>query len=282
MLRFRIASMGALAAIAVALAGSAASAQTAATQPGKPVALLAGLNPPHEAKSRAKSHVAKSHASKSHAAKAAAHEKTAHARTHHHGRTTKIANKTTGKQSHAVATNEPMDPPAPTAAVAQNKWPAPPDSVAAKASAAPPATAVADNTLPAPQDNAPPAAATAPSSGDADLNALVVNGQTVRISASDDVNDIDRAASPQSRGAQNAEASAPAADSGNDLQPAMTRVATAAISDDAGQPAKQRANAGSVDGASWTAQILAALGGAVAACAVAWFLIGSGPLRTYG
>jgi hypothetical protein len=37
-----------------------------------------------------------------------------------------------------------------------------------------------------------------------------------------------------------------------------------------------------VGGASWIAQVLAALGGAVAAGAVAWFLIGGGPVRTYG
>ena len=34
--------------------------------------------------------------------------------------------------------------------------------------------------------------------------------------------------------------------------------------------------------ASWIAQVLAALGGAVAAGTVAWFLIGGGPQRMYG
>jgi hypothetical protein len=37
-----------------------------------------------------------------------------------------------------------------------------------------------------------------------------------------------------------------------------------------------------VGSAGWTAQVMAALGGAVAAGAVAWFLIGAGPQRTYG
>jgi hypothetical protein len=37
-----------------------------------------------------------------------------------------------------------------------------------------------------------------------------------------------------------------------------------------------------VGSASWFAQVLAALGGAIAAGAVAWSLIGAGPVRTYG
>jgi hypothetical protein len=37
-----------------------------------------------------------------------------------------------------------------------------------------------------------------------------------------------------------------------------------------------------VGSASWFAQVLAALGGAVAAGSAAWFLIGSAPQRTYG
>jgi hypothetical protein len=37
-----------------------------------------------------------------------------------------------------------------------------------------------------------------------------------------------------------------------------------------------------IGSASWFAQVLAALGGAIAAGAVAWFLIGAGPVRTYG
>ena len=37
-----------------------------------------------------------------------------------------------------------------------------------------------------------------------------------------------------------------------------------------------------IGSASWIAQVLAAFGGAVTAGAVAWFLIGGGPVRTYG
>ena len=37
-----------------------------------------------------------------------------------------------------------------------------------------------------------------------------------------------------------------------------------------------------VGSASWIAQVLAALGGAIAAGSVAWFLIGASPQRMYG
>ena len=42
---------------------------------------------------------------------------------------------------------------------------------------------------------------------------------------------------------------------------------------------RQRSEVGSV---SWILEVLAALGGAVTAGSVAWFLIGSSPQRTYG
>ncbi len=58
MLSIRIVSAGAVAAIAVVLAVSGATAQTAASdQAGQPLLLLAGLRPPHAAKT----HEAKAH-----------------------------------------------------------------------------------------------------------------------------------------------------------------------------------------------------------------------------
>jgi hypothetical protein len=39
---------------------------------------------------------------------------------------------------------------------------------------------------------------------------------------------------------------------------------------------------GEVGSTSWILQVMAALGGAVAAGSVAWFLIGAAPQRTYG
>ena len=83
----------------------------------------------------------------------------------------------------------------------------------------------------------------------------------------DDANEIDRAADaqiiPSVAATQSAVApAAPAADT-----------ATIAL---AHEPTSN------VGTASWIAQILAALGGAVAAGAAAWFLMGSAPQRTYG
>ncbi len=302
MLRIRIASIGALAAIAIASAGTAASAQDAAMQPGKPLALLAGLNPPHESKNKQ----AKSHVAKAHAAKAAVHSKTAHARTHH-AKPAKLADKTATKQGSAVAADEQTAAP-PATTVPDNKWPVPRDP-AAQDPAAQDLSAQAN--APANAGAAPSVAAAAPTTGDSDMSAVVVNGQTVQISSPDAVNDIDRAAaSPSASPAQNVAAQpadqqsadtgtpTPATTSDTDLQPAMARAAVVAMSSDSEAvsnrseavsngsgniaPADARAGAGPVGSASWIAQVLAALGGAVAAGAVAWFLIGSGPLRTYG
>jgi hypothetical protein len=271
MLRIRIASMGAVAALAIAVAGSAANAQTATTdQPGKPLALLAGLNPPH---------AAKKHAAKVHVAKATSHGKIARAETHH-ARAAAVASEAPGKHHSAGATNDDADalPPSP---VAVNRWPTPLEL--APADNAPADNAPADN---AATGNAPANAATAPLPAAAavpapdDPNAVVVNGQTVQISAPDEVNDLDRAASEQSTAEQSADTRAPQPSGDSDMQSAMTRVASATVSDDAGQNANQHASP--VGSASWIAQVMAALGGAVAAGAVAWFLIGSGPVRTYG
>jgi hypothetical protein len=270
MLRIRIASMGAVAALAIAVAGSAASAQTATTdQPGKPLALLAGLNPPH---------AAKKHAAKVHVAKARSHGKIARAETHH-ARAAAVASEAPGKHRSAGATNHDADA-LPPSTVAANRWPTPPELAPADNA---PADAPADN---AATGNAPANAATAPLPAAAavpapdDPNAVVVNGQTVQISAPDEVNDLGRAASEQSAAEQSADTRAPQPSGDSDMQSAMTRVASATVSDDAGQNANQNANP--VGSASWIAQVMAALGGAVAAGAVAWFLIGSGPVRTYG
>jgi hypothetical protein len=95
--------------------------------------------------------------------------------------------------------------------------------------------------------------------------AVAVNGQTVEVASPDEINDIDRVAADQT----SAESKA-ADDDTADATPASHAVFAA--------PARDDARAG---GKSWTAQVLAALGGAIAAAAVAWFLIGSGPVRTY-
>jgi hypothetical protein len=218
--RIRIVSASALAAIAVALTVNAAAAQTTYTA-GQPLALLAGLHPPH---------MAKAHATP-------AHRKTA-----------KLERKRVARHGPAVATAEPAAPPAPTAAP-DNAWPTPPQPAP-------------DNTVAA----APAAPAATPASNDATPGAIVMNGQTVEIALPDHLNAIDRAAEDN----HDAPAGLPA-DRADAARPVQT-VLAAPVHDDASP----------VGSASWIAQVLAALGGAVAAGVTAWFMIGPGPQRMYG
>ena len=93
----------------------------------------------------------------------------------------------------------------------------------------------------------------------------MVGGRTVDVVAPDQANEIDLAANAP----QTAAGTSPQDDDAAN-KPAATAFVAAAH--DA---------AGAVGSASWIAQVLAALGGAVAAGTVAWFLIGSTPQRTY-
>jgi len=63
--------------------------------------------------------------------------------------------------------------------------------------------------------------------------------------------------------------------------PPMRDVAEAPKSDSATVAVAQQQR-GEIGGASWILQVLAALGGAITVGAIAWFLIGSMPQRTYG
>jgi hypothetical protein len=96
--------------------------------------------------------------------------------------------------------------------------------------------------------------------------AVVVNDQTVQIASPDQVNEIDLAADDSHA------AEIPA----DNAAPASQAVFAAPTRDEAEQIASK------VGSAAWIAQAMAALSGAVAAGAVAWFLIGAGPQRTYG
>ncbi len=102
---------------------------------------------------------------------------------------------------------------------------------------------------------------------------LVVGGRTVRVTAPDDVNEIDEAADPQ-RVAASAAAAAARLSDGAEAEP-TSETATVAV-------ARTQPERSPVGSASWIMQILAALGGAFAAGSAAWFLIGSAPQRTYG
>jgi hypothetical protein len=141
---------------------------------------------------------------------------------------------------------------APVAAIAPaSVWPASalaaPTEVASTESAPPPTPAQA-LTEPAPSE-------------------LVVAGRAVRIASPDDVNEIDLAAKD--------------ADAAVSLAAPSETVETEPQSHPAEAETAQPA-ASAVGSASWIAQVLAALGGAVAAGSVAWFLIGSTPHRMYG
>lgn len=249
MLRIRIVSASVVTALALALTAGAATAQTVTNSSvGKPLSLLAGLLPSHAIKQQ--------HESKAHHARVAVH----HSKVAHR----KFAAKTT---TAAAAAPTPADvaPPsrvaeAPTPAQVvnlDNIWPTQAQGITANTTANTPPAGV----TPAP-DTTPVTAADALGE-----NAIMVNGQTVQIAAPDEVNAIDLAADKTK--------AASSADQAN-AAPAAQTVLTARAHADA-EP-----NDSPVGSASWIAQVLAALGGALAAGSVAWFLIGSGPQRMYG
>jgi hypothetical protein len=109
------------------------------------------------------------------------------------------------------------------------------------------------------QQGAAVAAESAPS-------ALLVGGRAVRVVSPDDANEIDLAA----------DAPEVAANKGprSDLAAAQPPEAEPVAVAQAREPSAASTSA-------WVAQLLAAIGGAMAAASVAWFLIGSAPQRTY-
>jgi hypothetical protein len=100
---------------------------------------------------------------------------------------------------------------------------------------------------------------------DAGSNPTAVKIQTVKITAPDQADARDQTVDHA------AAAAATPSDYSAAAPPQQTALAAPVHRDES-----------AVGSASWIAQVLAALGGAVAAGAVAWFLIGAGPLRTYG
>ena len=181
---------------------------------------------------------------------------TAHARTA--ARTNKKAvkklaaeadNKLAARKHHAIAAADSTAQPAPGAA-APTAWPVPDATPPADIATAPPP----DN---APPDNAP------------QMSAVMVGGETVQIASPNQINALDLAA-------DNTLTQTPAAAPADhaDAAPAAQTVLAAPLHQDAGPDA--------VGSTSGIAQVMAALGGAIAAGAVAWFLIGSGPVRIYG
>lgn len=251
--------LGAVAAIVLAFAGNSVCAQTATTAAvGKPMALLAGLRPPHETRHKVAKHTIHAKAAHEktggkmrHARMAAAHARHASARTSaarhraHHERA--VAASAFAEESPPQA-----DPNPPHAAVAN--WRAEnvaPANDSAPSMAASPVAPVSTN-----------AAATAGSDAQPDPSKV----QTIKIAAPDPVSRSDPTAEQAT--SVTAKDGAVVAPSG-----AAQTVLAAPVH---GSTSK------AVGSTSWIAQMLAALGGAVAAGVVAWFLIGSGPVRTYG
>jgi hypothetical protein len=157
-----------------------------------------------------------------------------------------------GKKHIKIAAAYAPIPHARTDTAAPDAWPVSPAVVAADTAAASPAEIL-------PPDNAP-----AP-------NEVVVGGQTVQVAAPDQVNAIDLAA-----GDKLEEAPAAATPDRPDVV-----LAAAAAQSVLAAPVDTQASQSAASKASWIAQAMAALGGAVVAGAVAWFLIGSGPVRIY-
>ena len=97
-------------------------------------------------------------------------------------------------------------------------------------------------------------------------SALLVGGRTVRVVSPDDANEIDLAADAP----EVAASKGPRSDIAAAQPPEAETVAVV--------QAREPSAAGT---SAWVAQLLAAIGGAMAAASVAWFLIGSAAQRTY-
>jgi hypothetical protein len=275
MLRIRIVSTAAATAIALALAAGGAAAQTASTdQAGKPLSLLQLITQPSTATPAV---------SASSAATAAKRPKLK-----------RVASRTHNKTAAAHDADPPADAAQSTASA--DAW---------LAASAPTATAVPTAAPVDPQSsNAQPANEPLPS-------AVQIGGQTVQVAAADQANEIDLAADntpPVAPPMEFTEPPGDRADASSDrsnvmaMADAMAKAAAARaasvapaaadasqnVSDQNASPAENAGaqnadaqNLSAVGSASWIAQVLAALGGAIAAGVVAWFLIGAGPVRTY-
>lgn len=294
MLRIRIVSMAAAiaatTAIATVLAASSVEAQTANTdQPGQPLSLLQLIN--RNATPAPAAHSAGADVKRARSKKI------------------KIASK---KPSRAVQDAEPH------ATSAQNTAPA--DAwLAASAAPANGTAAPANNASPAQPGNAPTDNGTLPSAVVVEGQTVQIAAAD-QINAIDLAADNGSAAPPAPVESKPMEATSPEAKSeamsmeatsmdaasAESTQPpgdradigaashppaALLAVASAQPSQNNDSQNAAAANASAanataqsaspVGSASWIAQVLAALGGAVAAGTVAWFLIGSGPVRTY-
>ena len=227
------------------LVGGQAVAQTAGTGPvGKPIQLLQLMQPGNsEAKPHERS-VAK-HKSKSHlAAKNPA--------------STKLASKestSNGAPNITAVVAAAATARAPSAPTSETAWPAAAQAIVAENAGAVPTLR--------------PGPAIAPPSE------LAIDSQTVRVASPDDANEIDLAANEQGAPVSDALLAAATA-----VKATSTETVAPADKSDTGAAAVSQTPSSNVSGASWLLQVMAALGAAAATGSVAWFLIGSAPLRT--
>jgi hypothetical protein len=191
------------------------------------------------------------HETKAHGSKVTVHTKTAHKTSYKTAGKFAARTKPVGKRHNKIATAQSDPAPAQIAPIA------PPPNVWPTTDATAPTNAPVAETSPA--DNAP------------QQNTVTFEGQTVQVESANQVSEIDLAAD----NANPAPANAAPSDHADAAPASQTLLATPVL-----RATSQNADA--VGSASWIAQVLAAFGGAVAAGAVAWFLIGSGPVRIYG
>jgi hypothetical protein len=151
-------------------------------------------------------------------------------------------------------------PPPASDNTSNNSWPAAPTAMTADA-----ATLAPVQQMPAAPQIVAPTAGT-PSQ-------LVIDGQTVQVASADEVNEIDLAASDA--GVANAASRGPRLASNT---PASA-VAESAAQSEPTSAALVEAPTPEMSTTSWILQVLAALGGAIAAGTVAWFLMRSAPPR---
>jgi hypothetical protein len=254
MLRTRIAAVAAAALLfAATTAITAATAQTATSQPaGKPLQLVKIVERP--ARTTTKSHtkaVAKSSLRRSSRVATARPKKHAHVAALRRHRP-QLPVKTAAATPTPAPTPVPTPPPVPDAI-----WPTANPAMASEIT------------------SATPAAQPAPAAPDP--SEVVVAGQTVKVASPGEINEIDLGANHPAQ--QTADAAPVSVATGTPppetSEPGPQSNAVKAFAARTRQP-------NDVGSASWILQVLAALGGAVTAGTVAWFLIGGTPQRTYG
>jgi hypothetical protein len=261
MRRFGI--FGAAVALVVAFAVNGVCAQTATTEPvGKPLALLAGLRPPHEAKHKETKHAVRAKAEHKTTRKDAVRERHVRVATTHtrHVSVRKLAKRKYEHHEHAMTASAFAEesPQADSHPPAFPHWPT-------ASSNSSPVEAAAGQTVAPVTDNARPGAET-----DSDPAASKV--QTIKITASNPAGVTDPPAGTVA-------SSATATNSSIATAPQSGPAASVQRSENKEPSSKTTDRVGS---ASWIAQVLAALGGAVTAGVVAWLLIAGRPVRTYG